>query len=290
VDSGEHVAFFKLFEEDGKMYIRLCLGEPETGEETVIFPDIDFRRDKDPVFAFTPDGKYVALMDGNLTMCDIWLHDRERIYNEPIRLTELEQFDPRIPVEDLYALGMAPEDVLTIKQMEFSPDGKKLIMTFGILGKTAIWMYEIDRDHYRQMTPDRTGYYPSWFPDGERFVYTKLDSVSGVFSEDLLIMKASTNESEYFVTSTNNENLAKPSPDGKYVAFVEKIDNVWNASVARVSDGKVVRFTDQPDEHGCGAVLWNADGTKLYVAIGGYGKIGVMSLCEIPFDEKLFDR
>lgn len=290
VDSGKHVAFIKLVEKDEGLYLHLCLGDPQTGEETIMFPDIDFRRDKDPVFAFTPDGKYVALKDKNLTICDIWLHDRENIYNEPIRVTELEQFDPGIPVEQLYQLGMGPEGVLDVKQMDFSPDGNRLIMTFGILGKTAIWMFEIDRDHYRQMTPDRTGYIPTWFPDGERFVYTKLDSVSGQFSEDLLVMEASTNKSEYLVATTNNENMAKPSPNGKYVAYVEKIDHVWNVSVVRVSDGKVVRITDQSAEHNCGVVIWNGDGTKLYVGIGGYGQIGMMSLCEIPFDEKQFDQ
>ena len=288
IDSGKKVAYFKVIEKDKTSYSRLYLGDLTTGKEEMLFPDIDFNRDKIQTFAFTHDGKYIALVDKNLTLCDVWLYDRNDLHAEPIRLTNLEQFDPGIPTDQLYQLGMNAKGVMEIKSLDFSSDDKKLIMTLGILGKTAIWMYEIDRDHYRQMTPDRKGYLPVWFPDSKRFVFTLADSASGKFSEDLLIMEARTNETSKLVTSTNNESFAVPSADGKYVAYLELSNNIWNCCVVRVSDGKIGRITDLPAGKTCNRVIWNGDGSKLYVVIGGYaGKYP--ALYEIPFDAKMFD-
>lgn len=288
VDSGKHVAYFKVVIEDSVGYSRLCIADPKTGEEDIIFPDIDFNLDKTQAFAFTPDGKYVALVDKNLTLCDIWLHDRSDAYAEPIRLTELEQFSPGYTAEELYQLGMNPKAVMEVKQLDISPDGKKIAMTLGIIGATAIWMYEIDRDHYRQMTPDRKGYLPKWFPDSERFVFTMADSISGKYSEDIWIMQARTNKFSPLVATMNSESFATPSPDGDYVAYLEYLNGSWSPRVVRVSDGKVARLFDQPYGKSCASIIWNGDGSKLFVAIAGY-EGNNPALYEVPFDESVFD-
>jgi Tol biopolymer transport system component len=288
VDSGKYVAYFKIVHAETKDYSRLCLGNPRTGEEKILFPDIDFNLDKIQAFTFMPDGKHVALVDKKITTCDIWLHDIDDPYGEPIRLTNLEQFDPGYTVDQLYQWGMNPKAVMEVKQMDISPDGKKILMTFGILGKTAIWMYEIDRDHYRQMTPDRKGYLPKWFPDSENFVYTMLDSVSGKFSEDLWMMEARTNKWRRLVTTTNSDGYATPSPDGEYVAYMELSNNAWNPRVVRVSDGKIGKVFDLPEGKTCNRIIWNEDGTKLYMTLTGYEGMWP-ALYEAPLDPKIFE-
>jgi Tol biopolymer transport system component len=288
IDSGKHIAYFKIIEEDNVGYSRLCVGDPETGKEQIVLPDIDFNRDKVQAFAFTPDCKYVALVDKNLTLCDIWLHDRNDLYAEPIRLTNLEQFSPGYTTDQLYQLGMNPKAVMEVKQLDFSPDGTKIIMTLGIIGKTALWMYEIDRDHYRQMTPDRRGYLAKWFPDSKDFVFTMTDSLSGKFSEDIWIMEARTNKWRTLVTGTNSESYATPSPDGRYVGYLEYANGTWSPRVIRVSDGKIGRVFDLSYGNSCSSIIWNGDGTKLYIGIAGLEGM-FPALYEVPFDTGIFD-
>ena len=288
IDSGKSVAFFKLEYDDKTAYSRLCVADAKTREEKILFPDIDFNRDKLQAYSFMPDGDHVALVDKNLTLCDIWLHDCNDQYASPIRLTELEQFDPGIPIDQLYALGMNRKGVLEVKQLDISPDGKKIIMTFGILGKTAIWMYEIDRNHYRQMTPDRVGFLPKWMPDNEHFVYAMIDSVSGNVGEDIWIMSAKTNEKTPLVQSGLSDGWPSPSADGKYVSYLEYNGKVWNVCVVRVSDRKTVRLTDFEAPTSCGYVIFNADGTGLLATITT-GPVEPMNLYEIPFDPEMFD-
>ncbi len=287
IDSGKHAAYFKIIEKDSVDFSRLCIGDLETGEESILFPDIDFNKDKVQSFAFTPDGKYVALVDKNLTLCDIWLYDREHPYAEPIRLTDLEQFSPGYTADQLYQLGMNPKAVMEVKQFDISPDGKRIIMTLGIIGKTAVWMYEIDRDRYRQMTPDRHGYLAKWLPDSENFVFTMADTLSGKYSEDIWIMEARTNKWRTLVTTTNSDNYATPSPDGEYVAYLEYVGGAWSPRVVRVSDGRIGRLFDSPYGKSCNSIIWNGDGTKLLIAIAGYEKYAC--LYEVPFDVTIFD-
>jgi Tol biopolymer transport system component len=289
VDSGKHIAFFKYIEKGKTSISRLCVGDPETGQETTLFPDIDFNRDKVQAYAFMPDGKKIALVDKTITLCDIWLHDRENPLLEPVRLTELDQFDPGYSTDQLYQLGMNPKGVMEVKQFDISPDGKKVAMTFGILGKTAVWLFDIELNHYRQMTPDRVGYLPKWFPDSKRFVYTVSDSTSGRFSEDMRTMDAGTLSHAPLVTSKLSESWATPSPDGKYVAYTELEGSGWHPCVVRVSDGKHVRIMTMPEGKSCGTAMLNGDSTKLYLVLGGY-ESNFPDLFEIPFDPKVFDK
>lgn len=289
VDSLDQVAFFKYIEANNTSYSRLTLGDPKTGKETTLFPDIDFNRDKVQAFAFMPDGKHVALVDKILTFCDIWLHDVDNPYGEPVRLTELEQFDPGYSADQMYQLGMKPSDVLQVKQMDISPDGNKIAMTFGILGETAIWLYEIDRNRYRKMTASKYGYLPKWFPDSETLVFAASDSISGKFSEDLFLMDSKTNKVSTLVATQLSESWATPSPDGKYVAFLRLKDGLhWDPWVVRISDRKTVRIIDLPEGKSCGSVIWNGDGSKLYLVVAGYhGKLP--SLYEVDFDPDAFE-
>lgn len=288
IDSGQKIAYFKIVEQDSSNASRFCIGDLNTGEETIYFKDINFNRDRLQAFCVTPDNKYVGVIDKHLTMCDIWLQELANQYAEPIRLTNLEQFDPGYTSDQVMALGMNPKDVLDVRQFDISPDGKKIAFTFGILGKTAVWMYEIDRDHYRQMTPDRQGFYPKWFPDSERFTYVKGDSISGKWSEDIFIMTAKTNESKPLVYTEKSEGWATPSPDGKYVAYLENTEGHWNPCVVRVSDGKTARILDLPTGKSCGSVIFNEDSSALFAVISGY-KGALSYLVEIPFDPKVLD-
>ncbi|MBU1319437.1 MAG: hypothetical protein KKG33_13910 [candidate division Zixibacteria bacterium] len=288
IESGQKVAYFKAIIKDSTSISRLCIGDLKTGKETILFKDIDFNIDKTQAFCITPDNKYAALVDKRLTMCDIWLHDLSDEYAEPIRVTNLEKFDPGYSADDVMAMGMNPKNVLDVRQLDISPDGKKYAYTFGVLGKSAVWMYEIDRDHYRQMTPDRQGYLPKWFPDSERFVYVKGDSLSGVWSEDMFIMDVRTNKSTPLVASEKSEGWATPSRDGKYVAYLENSEGVWNPCVVRVSDGKTIRLVTLPFGKSCGSAIWSGDGTSVYVVMSGFDE-AFSYLVELPFDSKMLD-
>ena len=290
IDNGENLAFFKMQMKDERTgVIRLGIGDPKTGETEFPLPDIDFSKNKILAFAFTDDDQKIAIVDKNLTPCDIWLYDRNNTFAEPVRLTDLEQFDPGYNVDQLYEMGVSPRDVLTVTTMDFSPDGTDVLMSFGILGKAAIWMYEIDRNHYRQMTKDRVGYLPKWLPDGERFVYVKNDTISGKFSEDIFIMTAYNNESEPLVSSTYSESWPTPSPEGKYVAFMRSLGDRWNCHVVRLSDKKTVQITDLPTGKSCNYAAWNGDATKLYLLISGYGDNSFTDLFEVPFTPDRYD-
>jgi Tol biopolymer transport system component len=292
VDSIGQVAYFKYVAdpENRAAYARLAIGDPATGKETVLFPDIDFTKgEMGQAFTFMPDGRHVLLVDNKTTKCDIWIYDSEHPYRDAIRLTELEQFDPGYTDDQMYQLGMRPNDALNVKLLDMSPDGKRIIFNFGILGKSAIYMYELERNRYRQMTPDRYGGLPKWFPDSERFVYSANDSISGKFSVDLYVMEATTNKSSVLVATELSESWATPSPDGKYVAFIRLKDGLhWDVWVVRVEDGKTAQITDLPPGHSCGQVIWNGDGTKLIAAISGYVS-KITSLFELDFDPSVFD-
>jgi len=284
IDNGEKLAFFKMhFKEDSSYVIRMAIGDPKTGKTEFLLPDVNFSKKKVLAFAFTADYQKVAIVDRNLTPCDIWLYDRNEAYAEPIRLTDLEQFDPGFDVTSLQNLGLRPDEVLIVNSIDFSRDGNNLLMTFGILGKSAIWMYEMDRNHYRQLTKDRVGYLPKWLPDSEHFVYARNDTVSGKFSEDIYLMNANNNESEPLVATTYSESWPIPSPDGKYVAFLRSENGRWNCYVIRLSDRKTTRITDIPERTSCNYAAWNGDASKIYLLLSGFGDNRFTDVYELEF-------
>jgi Tol biopolymer transport system component len=100
---------------------------------------------------------------------------------------------------------------------ELSPDGKRLAVEIGALGKRDIWILELERERFVRFTFEPALYHlPVWSPDGSRIVFaSNRNSTFDLYwkpsnqsSDEQLLYKSDLNEAPY-----------SWSADGKYLAY-----------------------------------------------------------------------
>jgi len=97
-----------------------------------------------------------------------------------------------------------------------SPDGSTMVYVSG----RHIWTYDIETDRSTQLI---TGFFPSWYPDGDKIVFVrKNESDSGLNTSIWSMNKDGTGLTQ--IVSSNKESLIMQpdvSPDGERIAYVK---------------------------------------------------------------------
>jgi Tol biopolymer transport system component/imidazolonepropionase-like amidohydrolase len=171
---------------------------------------------------FSPDGSKIAFISDRDGLSNVWVMDKDG--SNLVQITD--------------------EKNNLIHAPKWSPDGEYIIVTKGIMSSRSIpageiWMYHHTGGDGLQIQARRNGKKdqknqadPAFSPDG-RYIYFTQDISSGFrfdYNRDPLKstfaiarMDRQSGEIERFVSGVGGAVVPTPSPDGKYLAFVRRI-------------------------------------------------------------------
>jgi dipeptidyl aminopeptidase/acylaminoacyl peptidase len=143
-----------------------------------------------PQLRFSPDGRLLAFNEQERTGL-LWLFDVER---QTYRA-----------VSDRGIAGSP----------RWSPDGKRLAVSWSEFGPMQLWIVPAERGDWEQLTTmDHMVWSPSWSPDGRFLAFTDLGR-----SADICIYRFEDREIVPFLAKQASEAFPEFSPDGRWLAY-----------------------------------------------------------------------
>ncbi len=143
----------------------------------------------------------------------------------------------------------------------WSPDGARVTFTSDRDGTYNLYVMDADGNNVRQLThekPPAVCYMPSWSRDTNQIVFGLDRSGRG------LMAGVSPDGSNFKILGDGRDPCI--SPDGKTIAFTERVNRGYCVFAMDV-DGKNVRqLTTHEDEIGAVLPTWSPDGTKILYA------------------------
>ncbi len=197
--------------------------------------------------ALSPNGKFVAAdsMDPATTNTDLWTYDLE---NESARRLT---FDPAIDSTPLW-----------------SPDSTRLVFTSDRAQKFNLYVKNADGSQEEQLIPQEgPDRYPiDWSRDGKYVMYQR--------GTDLWCVTFPELTATLFMKSASAPNVARFSPDGKWVAYASNESGRWEIYVTSfpAAQGKW-----QVSNAGGEQPKWRSDGKELFY-LAADGKIMAVSV------------
>lgn len=277
------VAFFRADAKIPGSPVELYVGDVKTGEETRILPGRNFRETPTLTAAFSPDGKQMVIPQKHNGGWELFLYDVGS--REGKLLTDLAQYRADISEEEREGLSISEDQQLSISELRWSPSGKRVIFTLLRFSKTAVWWHDLETGESRQATEDRVGYSPSFFPDDEHICYVAMIKRGEIRSnEDVLKRSILTGEITPLCETDNHEFAAQVSPDGKYVLYAMRINDINNIYVKNIASGEAKQITSGGKGTSCNLACWSSDGTAIYIQGAGFRAAPALFLKEFtPF-------
>ena len=101
-------------------------------------------------------------------------------------------------------------------QPRLSPDAKRLAVTVAERDGTDVWLLDIERDTFTQLTSDHASRYPAWSPDGEWLVVSSGSSGNA----DLVRIRSNFSSPPELVLERDGDELnTRWTPNGKSLVF-----------------------------------------------------------------------
>jgi dipeptidyl aminopeptidase/acylaminoacyl peptidase len=165
-----------------------------------------------------------------------------------------------IPIDDLYFTR-------SVSSASWSPDGKEILFTTDISGRSNLWKVNADGGWPIQLTQsDERQYSGTWSPDGKWILFQQ-DSAGN----ELWDIFAIPSEGGEAINLTNTPEIREEnprwSPDGKTLALNHKPKEatVYNVALMDWPTRKVTLLThESTPNHLWQSVAWSSDGKILY--------------------------
>jgi dipeptidyl aminopeptidase/acylaminoacyl peptidase len=127
-----------------------------------------------------------------------------------------------------------------IGDVQFSPDGKSLILVSNRSGRSKVWIMDRNGGNARLMLDDQgSESAPAWSPDGQWVAFLR----RGSGSSDIWVVHPDGSGLRQVTRTPDNEGIPSWSPDGKRIAFIAVRDSLQDVFVANVADGAVRQLT-----------------------------------------------
>lgn len=196
---------------------------PEAGPESTILSR-DYAGDRYPTYA--PDGSlmYQSLAGGNME-----LFRADAAFEESTRLTynDVPESHPVLSVNGRLAFTEGDPSNGNTRVVLARSDGS---------GRIAV-----------QEKPYEFGAIPAFSPDGKRLAFAAWSVKGGSFTAPRILVKDLEDGGTHEVTNGSSETW-RPifSPDGRQLAYIQKVDSQFDIFIADLSTGAVDRLTETP--------------------------------------------
>jgi eukaryotic-like serine/threonine-protein kinase len=198
--------------------------------------------------AYSPDGEWVIFSSTRGGNLDVWKVSIKT--GALIRLTEdsADDYDPA-----------------------FTPDGKSILWSSRRSGNFEIWMANADGSNARQVSKDGfDAENPTMTRDGKWIVYTSYKP------ETRGIWKIHPDGSEPTRFFSGSGDLPEVSPDGQYVVYRIRLQEIGRIRVVRLADGAPVPFEIFAGREAAGRARWMPDGKALaFIEMDEEGRFGI---------------
>jgi len=139
----------------------------------------------------------------------------------------------------------------------WSPDGKRLAVSWSEAGPRRLWIVPADEGDWQQLTSgEQREWSPSWSPDGRFLAFT-----GGTRSSDIFIYRFEDRKIVPFVATPAWEGCPEFSPDGRWLAYVSDESGRYEVYVTSFP-GREKTFT--VSRQGGWAPAWSRDGSRLF--------------------------
>ncbi len=254
-----------------------------SGKESRLLPGVDIGQVPGFTYAFSPSGKEFVLPQLSKGM---WEIAKYRVgEREPVIVSKLADHRVLIGEAERENLGLTPDREQSIGDLTWSPSGNRLLFTFMRLRKNAIWWIDLASGNTRQATPDLYGYYGSFHPNDDLFVYTENFNKPDVGADqDLVLRSISTGKEDTLTGGPAHDFAGRISPDGKYIVFNRTVGGSNNVFVMNLATRQVKAQTNVTNGKQCAFPVWSPDGKRIFFQGNGFGKEVVVFVREFtPF-------
>jgi TolB protein len=162
------------------------------------------------------------------------------------------------------------------QHLNWSPDGKRFLMTRIHEGQMGLWVMNSDgADLKALIKPDpKTPHFDgAWSPDGKRiaFVFDILHGTDGALQIDTV--NADGGDQKTIVPHQAFEESPRWSPDGKHIAWVSTRDGNQDIYTTDAEGKDVKRLTNDPAPDNNPS--WSPDGKKIAFCSGRSGRLQI---------------
>jgi dipeptidyl aminopeptidase/acylaminoacyl peptidase len=184
-----------------------------------------------------------------------------RVITDPKTIVSASNSNARpIPIDDLFFTR-------SVSSASWSPDGKDIVFTTDISGRSNVWKVTADGGWPIQLAQsDERQYGESWSPDGKWILFQQ-DTAGNELWDIFAIPSDGGKAIDLTNTPEIREESPRWSPDGKTVALNHKPKEatVYNVALLDWATRKVTLLThEETPNHLWQSVAWSPDGKTLY--------------------------
>lgn len=184
-----------------------------------------------------------------------------------------------IPSSGGIARRLTPQGEGSQHTASFSPDGKRVAFVAAFGDNQDIAVVATDGESWPQRVSkgDHFVFDPHWLPDGKRLVYAEHDNRRMPFFETrLMLADLNTGELKTLVDGWGKNTVysaPRPSPDGRWLAYVSNESGWNNVYVLNLESGKTQALA--PAELEQGEPAWNPDSSGVVYTVNQHCNIGL---------------
>jgi Tol biopolymer transport system component len=282
------VAYLRTDPKKSGAPIELYLGDMKTLKEIRVLPGVSLDRTGGLVFAWSPDGSEFVIPRLSEGSWELFRYKSGSRTGE--KISSLLQYREIQSKEELDKANLTEDQLLTIRELAYSPSGKRILFLMDRPGKASLWWIDPKTGNTRQATEDQIGFYGCFARDDDHISYTinrpidQKNPTTLSTSEEIVLGSLKTGEIDTLTNSPALEFSGVVSPNGKYLAYVVTTANINNLWVMNLTTKQSRQFTFATAGKNCATPNWTPDGKQIvFLGVGFAPQPSVFVKDFLPF-------
>jgi len=280
------VSYYFYKEVDGKTKVELRLGDLNTGKSELL--DLELAElPPSGGFAWAPDGKRLAVVRKDLTICDIYEYTFPKPYQIK-KLTDLPPFMRDYNPEFKKQLKIEDKMLLNATFLDWSRDGKQIAFSLLRATDASVWVVDLETGKARQVTKDNFGASPCWSVDGKMLYIAGLCQKDGKSRDAILTLNLDDYSTQDLICEDVMSLYPRLSPDGRYIVYGRKPEGERQTIyVYDLQKKKAAPLVILGEKGSATFPVWTSDGKAVLYQFIGDGKYP--DIYKIDFNPSIFE-